>query len=233
MPLLRLDMGKMFGSLVGQSEANIRMAIQVAEALAPCILWVDEVEKGLAGANAGALDSGVGARVLGTILTWMQEKTSAVFVYATANDVTMLPPEFLRKGRFDEMFSVNLPTKKERREILDIHIRKRSRGHLIDNNKIDLNHFSGDTLEGFSGAEIEAGIVESLYAAFDAGKDLNSYDLQESFDSTLPLSKTMREKLDKLAAWCKDRTRPANASEAKGLVVCPESISMPRWDTYL
>ena len=215
MPLLRLDMGKMFGSLVGQSEANIRMAIQVAEALAPCILWVDEVEKGLAGANAGALDSGVGARVLGTILTWMQEKTSAVFVYATANDVTMLPPEFLRKGRFDEMFSVNLPTKKERREILDIHIRKRSRGHLIDNNKIDLNHFSGDTLEGFSGAEIEAGIVESLYAAFDAGKDLNSYDLQESFDSTLPLSKTMREKLDKLAAWCKDRTRPANASEAK------------------
>ena len=212
MPLLRLDMGKMFGSLVGQSEANIRMAIQVAEALAPCILWIDEVEKGLAGSSAGALDSGVGARVLGTILTWMQEKLSSVFVYATANDVTALPPEFLRKGRFDEMFSVALPNDKERKEILEIHIRKRSRGAMIDNGRLVLDQFVVAT-EGFSGAEIEAGIVESMYAAFDAGKDLNAFDLQESFDSTLPLSKTMKEKLDKLAAWCKDRTRPANTVE--------------------
>jgi SpoVK/Ycf46/Vps4 family AAA+-type ATPase len=214
LPLLRLDMGKMFGSLVGQSEANIRMAVQVAEALSPCILWIDEVEKGMAGASAGSLDSGVGARVLGTILTWMQEKTTPVFVYATANDVTMLPPEFLRKGRFDEMFSVNLPNQKERKEILDIHIRKRHRGAIIDSGKLDIAHFANEATEGFSGAEIEAGIVEAMYAAFDAGKDLNAFDLQESFDSTLPLSKTMKEKLDKLAAWCKDRTRPANTIES-------------------
>jgi SpoVK/Ycf46/Vps4 family AAA+-type ATPase len=214
LPLLRLDMGKMFGSLVGQSEANIRMAVQVAEALSPCILLIDEVEKGMAGASAGSLDSGVGARVLGTILTWMQEKTTPVFVYATANDVTMLPPEFLRKGRFDEMFSVNLPNQKERKEILDIHIRKRHRGAIIDSGKLDIAHFANEATEGFSGAEIEAGIVEAMYAAFDAGKDLNAFDLQESFDSTLPLSKTMKEKLDKLAAWCKDRTRPANTIES-------------------
>lgn len=210
MPLLRLDMGKMFGSLVGQSEANIRMAIQVAEALSPCILWIDEVEKGLAGSSAGALDSGVGARVLGTILTWMQEKTSSVFVYATANDVTALPPEFLRKGRFDEMFSVNLPNERERKEILDIHIKKRGREALLTSGKIDTAFFAKETLEGFSGAEIEAGIVEAMYAAFDAGKDLNSFDLQEAFDATMPLSKTMKEKLAKLSEWCKDRTRPAN-----------------------
>lgn len=137
-----------------------------------------------------------------------------MFVYATANDVTALPPEFLRKGRFDEMFSVNLPNERERREILEIHIRKRGRGALIDSGKLDIAHFANGVTEGFSGAEIEAGIVESLYAAFDAGKDLNSFDLQDSFDSTLPLSKTMKEKLDKLAAWCKDRTRPANTQEA-------------------
>jgi SpoVK/Ycf46/Vps4 family AAA+-type ATPase len=167
----------------------------------------------MAGASAGSLDSGVGARVLGTVLTWMQEKTTAVFVYATANDVTMLPPEFLRKGRFDEMFSVSLPTPRERKEILDIHIRKRNRGALIDSGKLNLEQFAGDITEGFSGAEIEAGIVEALYASFDSGKDLNAFDLQESLEDTLPLSVTMKEKLEKLAAWCADRTRPANTLE--------------------
>ena len=211
MPLLRLDMGKMFGSLVGQSEANIRTALQVAEAISPCILWVDEIEKGTAGSGAGNMDSGVGARVMGTILTWMQEKKSPVFVFATANDVTGIPPELLRKGRFDEMFSVDLPNEAERLEILEIHIKKKNRGHLITGGKINLAHFAKETSDGFTGAEIEAAINEAMYAAFDGEKDLNDFDLQHAFDSTNPLSKTMKEKIDKIRAWCEKRTRPANS----------------------
>lgn len=209
MPLLRLDMGKMFGSLVGQSEQNMRTALQVAEAISPCILWVDEIEKGTAG-SGGSNDSGVGARVLGTILTWMQEKKSPVFVFATANDVTGIPPELLRKGRFDEMFSVDLPSKDERKEILQIHINKKNRGHLVTSGKIDINYFAGEPSEGFTGAEIEAAINEAMYAAFDAEKDLNKEDLIHAFDSTNPLSKTMKEKIDAIRKWCETRTRPAN-----------------------
>lgn len=209
MPLLRLDMGKMFGSLVGQSEQNMRTALQVAEAISPCILWVDEIEKGTAG-SGGNNDSGVGARVLGTILTWMQEKKSPVFVFATANDVTGIPPELLRKGRFDEMFSVDLPSKDERKEILQIHINKKNRGHLVTSGKIDLNYFAGEPSEGFTGAEIEAAINEAMYAAFDAEKDLNKEDLIHAFDSTNPLSKTMKEKIEAIRKWCETRTRPAN-----------------------
>lgn len=209
MPLLRLDMGKMFGSLVGQSEQNMRTALQVAEAISPCILWVDEIEKGTAG-SGGSNDSGVGARVLGTILTWMQEKKSPVFVFATANDVTGIPPELLRKGRFDEMFSVDLPSKAERREILQIHINKKNRGHLITSGKIELDYFAGEPSDGFTGAEIEAAINEAMYAAFDAEKDLNKEDLIHAFDSTNPLSKTMKEKIDAIRKWCETRTRPAN-----------------------
>lgn len=211
-PLLKLDVGKMLGSLVGQSEANIRQAIQIAEAVSPCILWIDELEKGFAGAS-NALDSGVGARILGTFLTWMQEKTSPVFVYATANDVTALPPELLRKGRFDELFSVDLPTPRERKEILAIHLKKRNRTHLVDTGKLDLDHFSGETSAGFTGAEIEAAIVEAMYSSFDAKHDINSFDLQEAFDNTQPLSKTMAEKIQAIRAWCQTRTRPANRIE--------------------
>lgn len=212
MPLLRLDMGKMFGSLVGQSEANMRQAIQVAEAISPCILWIDEIEKGLAGSNAGALDSGVGARVLGTILTWMQEKTSPVFVYATSNDVTQLPPELLRKGRFDEMFSVTFPNMQEREEIFSIHLKKKKRYNLIENGKMDLDNLVNRS-DGYSGAEIEACINEALFTAFDAGKDLDQLDIIDALDQTVPLSKTMKEKLAKLDEWCKVRTRPASRKE--------------------
>lgn len=219
MPLLRLDMGKMFGSLVGQSEQNIRTALQVAEAISPCILWVDEIEKGTAGSGSGNLDSGVGARVMGTILTWMQEKKSPVFVFATANDVTGIPPELLRKGRFDEMFSVDLPNKEERTEILEIHIKKKNRGHLLSSGKINLSHFAGETSEGFTGAEIEAAINEAMYAAFDGSKDLNDFDLQHAFDNTNPLSKTMKEKIDAIRRWCERRTRPANTLATPTTVV--------------
>ena len=219
-PLLKLDMGKLFGSLVGQSEANIRLAISIAEAVAPCILWLDEIEKGVAGASAGALDSGVGARVLGTLLTWMQEKTSPVFVYATANDVTALPPELLRKGRFDEMFSVDLPSPRERKEILSIHLAKRKRGALASSTEnyqgatMTLDVLSGDITEGFTGAEIEGSIIEAMYAAFDdKERDLKLSDLATAFDNTQPISKTMAERLGKLREWCKVRTRPANKTE--------------------
>jgi SpoVK/Ycf46/Vps4 family AAA+-type ATPase len=221
MPLLKLDMGRIFQSLVGSSEANIRLAIRVAEAIAPCILWLDEIEKGVSGASAGALDSGVSARVLGTLLTWMQEKQTPVFVYATANDVTMLPPELLRKGRFDEMFSVDIPTPRERKEILDIHIRKRGRGQIIGTggNKIDLDQFSGEVTDGFTGAEIEGAIEQALRVAFHNNRDLNSIDLMDAFDSTSPISKTMQERLDAIRKWCAARTRPANRKETTPVTV--------------
>lgn len=221
LPLIRCDMGRLFGGLVGQSESNTRMAIQVAEAVSPCILWLDEVEKGFAGSSAGALDSGVGARVLGTFLTWMQEKETPVFVYATANDIASLPPELLRKGRFDELFSVLLPDEQERQEIIKIHVTKRSstehnRVKLINNGKpngIDLIRFS-ELTDGFSGAEIEAAIVEALNNAFADGKDLNGMDLEDAIKATNPLSQTMAEKLEAMKEWCKHRTRAANPRNA-------------------
>jgi SpoVK/Ycf46/Vps4 family AAA+-type ATPase len=211
-PLVRLDMGKIHGSLVGQSEANMRMAIQVAEAVSPCILWIDEIEKGLAGSTGQSLDSGVGSRILGTMLTWMQEKTSEVFVCSTANDVTSLPPELLRKGRFDEMFSVLLPNQDERKEIFAIHLKKRNRGKLIGK-VLDLDFFAKRT-EGYSGAEIEATIVDSMYTAFDAGEDIDQQNLVDAIDNLQPLSKTMAEKINRMEEWCKGRARPANGDES-------------------
>jgi SpoVK/Ycf46/Vps4 family AAA+-type ATPase len=212
-PLLKCDIGRLFGGLVGQSEANVRTALQTAEAVAPCVLWIDEIEKGLAGASGQSLDSGVGQRVFGTILTWMQEKTSPVFVYATANDVTGLPPELLRKGRFDELFSILLPGESERKEIFEIHVRKKSRTHLIGPNPLlDIEHYA-KWAEGFSGAEIEAAINEALYVAFDEGREINFMDVQDAIDASQPLIKVMPEKLMDLQKWCQKHTRPANASD--------------------
>jgi SpoVK/Ycf46/Vps4 family AAA+-type ATPase len=160
--------------------------------------------------------------VLGTLLTWMQEKTSPVFVVATANDVSMLPPELLRKGRFDEMFSIDLPTKKERKEILAIHIKRRKREALIlgdkeiqtgTGRKIDLDHFAGETSQDFTGAEIDGAIEQAMRVAYHNGRDLNAVDLQDAFDSTQPIAKTMQERLQLLRNWCAARTRPANRKE--------------------
>ena len=219
LPLLRCDMGRIFAGIVGQSEENVRKVIQVAERLSPCVLWIDELEKGVAGANAGSLDSGVGARVFGSMLTWMQEKTAPVFVFATANDVSAIPPELLRKGRFDEIFSVNLPSKEERKEIFEIHIKKRGRGHLMA--KLQLDGLA-DRTEGYSGAEIEGCIDEAMFNAFAARQrsgnptDLNMIDLVDAVDSTIPLSKTMRAKIDALEEWCRTRTRPASTPKTLG-----------------
>lgn len=208
-PLLRWDVARSLGSLVGQSEQNVRDTIQIAEALSPCILWIDEIEKGLAGSSAGSLDSGVGARVMGTILTWMSEKTSPVFVYATANDVTSLPPELLRKGRFDEMFSVSLPGPEERKEIFAIHIADKGRKGLVESGVLNLDELS-DESEGYSGSEIKSCIEEALFTAFSKSRDLVQSDILEALEHATPISQTMSERLGKLAEWCKYRTRPAN-----------------------
>lgn len=209
LPMLKMDVGRIFGSLVGQSEENMRRAIRIAESVAPCILWMDEMEKGFAGlGGSGVSDSGTTARVLGTFLTWMQEKTKPVFLIATANDVSKLPPEMLRKGRFDEIFFVDLPDSREREQIFAIHLRRRKR----DPRKFDLKVLA-DKTKGFSGAEIEMVVVGGLYLAFDAGRQLRLEDLAHEAESTVPLSVMMREDIEELRDWAKMRTRPASRND--------------------
>lgn len=206
LPLLKLDVGRIFGSLVGQSEENIRSAIKVSESVAPCILWADELEKGFAGVSGGGVsDSGTTARVFSTFLTWMQEKTAPVFLMATANDVSALPPEMLRKGRFDEIFFVDLPDAQEREQIFEIHITKRNR----DVSKFNLKALAKAS-DGFSGAEIEQAIVSSLYVAFDAKRELLQKDLLSEVKAAVPLSVMMREDIEQLRDWAILRTRPAS-----------------------
>lgn len=213
LPLLKLDVGRIFGSLVGQSEENIRRAIAVAESVAPCILWADELEKGFAGVGgSGVSDSGTTARVFSTFLTWMQEKTSPVFLIATANQVNALPPEMLRKGRFDEIFFVDLPGDKEREQIFEIHLAKRNRPLTKFNTKA-----LSKATDGFSGAEIEQIVVGALFVAFDAGRELAQKDLIAEAKAVVPLSVMMREEIDELRTWAQLRTRPAS-EEAEQLV---------------
>ncbi len=199
LPLLRLDMGKIFAGIVGSSEENMRKAIQTAEAIAPCILWIDEIEKGLAG-TGGSGDSGVSARVFGTFLTWMQEKTTAVFVFATANAIEKLPPELLRKGRFDEIFFVDLPQPQERMDIFQIHLSKRRKTL----SEFDLRTLS-DASEGYSGSEIEQAVITGMVEAFDANRQLDQQDLLAGIEKTVPLSRTMSEYMLALHLWAEER----------------------------
>lgn len=211
LPLLKLDVGRIFGSLVGQSEENIRKAIATAESVAPCVLWADELEKGFAGiGGSGVSDSGTTARVFATFLTWMSEKTKPVFLVATANDVTALPPEMLRKGRFDEIFFVDLPDFDERKQVFEIHLKKRKR----DVAKFKLKELA-DATDGFSGAEIEQVIVGALYTAFDQDRDLTQKDLIAEAKAVVPLSVMMREEIDELRTWAEMRTRPASKPAKK------------------
>lgn len=206
LPMLKLDVGRIFGSLVGQSEENIRKAIRVAESVAPCILWADELEKGFAGIQgSGVSDSGTTARVFATFLTWMQDKTAPVFLIATANDVSALPPEMLRKGRFDEIFFVDLPDRDERAQIFKIHLTKRKR----DTKKFDLLKLA-DATKGFSGAEIEQVVVGGLFSAFDANRELSQKDLTGEAKAVVPLSVMMREDIEELRTWAEMRTRPSS-----------------------
>jgi len=210
LPLLRFDMGRMFGSLVGSSEENVRRAVAVAESVAPAILWVDEIDKAFAGAQgSGVSDGGTTARVFGTFLTWLSEKTAPVFVVATANDISQLPPELLRKGRFDEIFFVDLPTAEERGEIFGIHLAKRGR----DTGRFDLDALVPGS-ENFSGAEIEQAVISALYDAFYARHELTTEHLLETLRETVPLAKTMDEQIDRLRKWAVGRARHASAVRA-------------------
>ena len=217
-------MGKVFGGIVGQSEANIRTALQVAQALAPCVLWIDEIEKGLAGmGSSDQTDGGTTARVVGTLLTWMQEKKDPVFVVATANRIDMLPPELLRKGRFDEIFFVDLPTKAVRKEILSIHLKKKRR---------DPRDYSVDELAarsaGFSGAELEEAVREGLYEAFAEGRELHTDHIARAIEKTFPLSRTMREQIDGLRQWAKIRARLATGEAPEALPQDGADSAAPR-----
>jgi hypothetical protein len=207
LPLLRLDIGRIFSGLVGSSEENLRRAIHVAESVAPVVLWVDEIEKGLAGAQSGASDGGVSARVFATLLTWLQEKTAPVFVVATANRIEALPPELLRKGRFDEIFFVDLPDAAERREILRIHVAKRRR----DPATFDLDALAARS-EGFSGAELEQAVVAALHEAFADRVELAQGHLDRAVAESLPLSTTLREEIARVREWARARTRPASGA---------------------
>ena len=208
LPLLRLDVGSVFSPYVGGSEANMRKALQAAESLSPAVLWVDEVEKGFGGTTGpGNSDAGASLRVFSTFLTWMQERRRPVFVVATANRIHDLPPELLRKGRFDEIFFVDLPTQKEREVILAIHLRKRRR----DTARFDLAAVAEAT-EGFNGAEIELALVSAMYAAFAAGREVTTTDVVTAALETVPLSTTMAEDIAALRQWARTRARSASAS---------------------
>lgn len=214
LPLLRLDIGKVFAGIVGSSEQNMRSAIRTAEAAAPCILWIDEIEKGFSGVS-GDGDSGTSSRVFGSFLTWMQEKTAPVFVIATANKVDRLPPEFLRKGRFDEIFFVDLPTRRERRDIWSLHLAKRLKvskaGALaVTSEMLDI---LADGTEGYAGAEIEQAVVAALFDAFAERRSLTAEDLSRAVHNMVPLSITQAEEIAAVRRWAANRAVAATAAE--------------------
>jgi SpoVK/Ycf46/Vps4 family AAA+-type ATPase len=205
MPLLRLDVGRLFAGLVGASEARTRDMIQRAEAMAPCVLWIDEIEKGFGAAGDGRSDGGTSQRVLASLLTWMAEKSSAVFVVATANGVEKLPPELLRKGRFDEIFLLNLPDAEERRAILDLQLRRRRPKHQLPLDVVV------DRTADFSGAELEQVVIEAMHQAFSEGREFAEADLISAAAQLVPLSRTAREQLEALQQWASSgRARPAS-----------------------
>jgi hypothetical protein len=209
LPLLRLDVGALFGSFIGSSEENLRKAIRIAESLSPCVLWLDEIEKGFAGvAGGGASDAGTSARVFGGFLTWLQEKTKPVFVVATSNNISDLPPELLRKGRFDEIFFVDLPDAVERELIFKIHLQKKKR----DPAKFDLKRLAAAT-DGFSGAEIEAAIIEGMYESFAASREVTAADIETAARGAVPLSRTSAETIAKLRQWAATRARSASGKK--------------------
>lgn len=204
-PLLRLDVGRIFGSIFGTSEANLRRAIQTAEAVSPCILWIDEVEKGFAGVRGQGSGGAVAARVFGAFLSWLQDKRSPVFVVATANDLSGIPPEFLRQGRFDDIFFVGLPGKQEREAIFKIHLNKRRR----DPKGFDLAALTNKS-DGFSGAEIEQAIVTGLFEAFEKQRDVETPDVIAALESTHPLSKSRAREIQAITTWASRNAKAAN-----------------------
>jgi SpoVK/Ycf46/Vps4 family AAA+-type ATPase len=196
LPLLRLDVGRLFAGLVGESESRTRQMIQVAEALAPCILWIDEIDKAFAGIESRG-DAGTTSRVFGTFITWLAEKTSPVFVVASANNIQSLPPEMLRKGRFDEIFFVGLPAQEERRAIFGVHLSK-LRPHNLKN--FDLDRLAYETPD-FSGAEIEQILIEAMHIGFSQNRDFATEDILEAASQLIPLARTAQEQIQFLQNW--------------------------------
>ncbi|MFC1678074.1 AAA family ATPase, partial [Planctomycetota bacterium] len=204
-PLLRLDPGSLYASYIGESERNLRQALQQVEMMAPVILWIDEIEKAFASAASRSADGGLSQRMFGTLLTWLQEHEAPVFVVATANDIEALPPELLRKGRFDEIFFVDLPKPKTREQIFAIHLKKRGR----DPEKFDLGQLA-DTSEGYSGAEIEQAVISAMHGAYANKKELDTEQILGALEMSPPLSVTMAESVQSLLAWAKGRCVPAD-----------------------
>lgn len=196
LPLLRLDVGRLFAGLVGESESRTRQMIQLAEALSPCVLWIDEIDKAFGGVD-GRGDSGTTNRVFGTFLTWMAEKESPVFVVATANNIRTLPPELLRKGRFDEVFFVGLPNQEERSQIFSVHLNK-YRPHNI--RAYDIERLAYETPD-FSGAEIEQGIIEAMHIGFSQNRDFTTDDILEAASQIVPLAQTAQQEIQVLQEW--------------------------------
>ena len=196
LPLLRLDVGRLFGGLVGESESRTRQMISIAEALAPCVLWIDEIDKGFAGFKSQG-DAGTTSRVFGTFITWLAEKISPVFVVATANNIQALPPEILRKGRFDEIFFVGLPNQEERKAIFEVHL-SRLRPHNIKS--YDINRLAYETPD-FSGAEIEQSLVEAMHIGFSQNREFTTDDILESASQIIPLARTAEEQIKFLQDW--------------------------------
>ena len=212
LPLLRLDIGRVFSGIVGSSEENLRSVIKTAESVAPCIMWCDEIDKAFSGVS-GATDSGTSSRIFGTFLTWMQEKKSPVFVVATANVVANLPPELIRKGRFDDIFFVDLPDDEERDQIWRIHLEQRD----FDIKNFDLKRLISES-NGFTGAEIEAAIVSAMYEGFsDNSRAISTVDIIKELKESVPIYVTMKEKIEELRTWASKRAR--NASKAKNIAV--------------
>ncbi|MFN7976050.1 MAG: AAA family ATPase [Acidobacteriota bacterium] len=206
LPLLRFDVGKVFAPTVGSSERNVRLALRLAESVAPCVLWIDEIEKGWAGASSSSyLDAGVSARVLASFLTWLQEKEKPVFVVATSNDLTQLPPEAIRRGRFDEIFAVGLPSFEERQEIFRIHLAARRR----DPDSFDLPSLASRS-DGYSGAEIEQAVTGGLVAAFSMDRALTTWDVLEALSKMVPLRTTMAHEIERLTDWARRYARSAS-----------------------
>jgi SpoVK/Ycf46/Vps4 family AAA+-type ATPase len=205
-PLLRLDAGALFDKFIGESERRLRDSLAQADRMAPAVLWIDEIEKGFASASSHSNDGGLSRRMFGTLLTWMQERRSATFLVATANDISALPPELLRKGRFDEIFFVDLPTPAVRTKILEIHLSGRKR----DPRGFDLARLVEAT-EGYSGSEIEAGIESALRRAFgDGRREMTTDDLVETYRASPPISVVMSDRIAELREWAAERTVPAD-----------------------
>lgn len=229
-PLLRMDVGRLFSKMVGETELNVRRALATAETVAPVVLWIDEIEKGLSGVkSSSASDAGTTSRLFGTIITWLQEKQAPVFVVATANEIEELPPEILRKGRFDEIFFVDLPAEAERREIFRIHLQKRGR----DPQRFDIAYLA-QISEGYSGAEIEQAIIEALYQVYGVKEDIETADIVLALKQLVPLSRTMREAIQNRRLWA--ATRTVNASAERRLAdvaVEPDQLDEQKEALYL